>query len=60
MSKIIVVGLSLVLLSACTREQVQDGISSSLRNVCAQNSGRCDVHCGAGESSNRYGQCQKN
>lgn len=48
-----------IALAACTREQVQDGVSSSLRGACAQRTEDCTVHCGAGEVADGRGQCRK-
>jgi hypothetical protein len=44
-------------LSACSREQVQNGLGAALRNACAQHDESCTVHCGAGEHADRFGQC---
>ncbi len=59
MRRIILMIVCAIILSACTREQVQDGISSSLRGACAQRAEDCTVHCGAGEIADGRGQCRK-
>ena len=59
MCKIVLMMVCAIVLVGCTREQVQDGISSSLRGACAQRAEDCTVHCGAGEVADGRGQCHK-
>jgi hypothetical protein len=59
MRKVILIIVCAIVLVGCTREQVQDGITSSLRGACAQRAEDCTVHCGAGEVADGRGQCRK-
>jgi hypothetical protein len=59
MRKVILMIVCAIVLVGCTREEVQDGIASSLRGACAQRAEDCTVHCGAGEVADGRGQCRK-
>jgi hypothetical protein len=59
MWKVISMITCIILLAACSREQIQNGITASLRGACAQNSANCTVHCPIGQVGDQQGDCRK-
>jgi hypothetical protein len=52
-------GACALLLAGCTREQIQEGITDSLRGACAENSANCSIRCRIGETADSRGDCAK-
>ena len=59
MRKIVSLFFCLIALGACTRDQLQDTIGLTLRNVCAQRDQNCTVDCGVGKTADGLGSRRK-
>jgi hypothetical protein len=59
MRQIILMIACALILAGCSRDQIQDGITDSLRGACAQNNSHCSIRCPIGEMSDARGECRR-